>query len=58
MGAAIIDENGFSAFSTTACEKLMEFAPSLAQGFYAQDIDPICQEIIDLRTKLEQELPV
>ncbi|MFM6844615.1 MAG: hypothetical protein ACKPKQ_04620, partial [Dolichospermum sp.] len=58
MGAAIIDENGFSAFSATAREKLMEFAPSLASGFHAQDIDAICQEIIALRTKLEQELPI
>ena len=58
MGAAIIDENGFSAFSATAREKLMEFAPSLASGFHAKDIDAICQEIIALRTKLEQELPI
>ena len=58
MGAAIIDENGFSAFSATACEKLMDYAPSLAKGFHARDIDTICQEIIDLRTKLEQESPV
>lgn len=55
MGAAIIDNTGFSAFSTTAMENLIPHSPSLARGFHADDIDEVCKEIIDLRTHLEQQ---
>lgn len=55
MGTAIVDENGFSAFSTTAQEQLMKYAPSLAKGFHANDIDQFSEEIINLRSQLEQQ---
>ncbi len=54
MGVSAINENGFSTFSTTISELLMDYVPHFAKGFHIDDLDQICQELIDLRSKLEQ----
>lgn len=48
-GAAVIDKNGFIGFNAKASEAIRQYAPSLANGFYAKDLQAVCQEFIELR---------
>jgi hypothetical protein len=52
MGAAIIDPDGFTAFSPTAQYALAEYVPALAEGFHIEDLSNACAKIVQLRTEL------
>lgn len=54
MGAAVIDEHGFTEFSVTAQETMSAYAPSLARGFHIDDLEQVCIELSQLRAKLEE----
>jgi hypothetical protein len=57
MGTAVINAEGFSAYSTTATEALQELIPSLAQGFQIAELDAICKQLLDLRVVMEKQPP-
>ncbi len=53
MGTAVINDKGFSAYSSTATGLLKEYLPELAQGFQIDDLDDICKQLLKLRAELE-----
>lgn len=53
MGAAVIDEDGYTRFSKTAEEQVARFDPALAQGFHIDDLESVCAELSALRARLE-----
>ncbi len=55
MGTAVIDEHGFSAYSTTATAILQELVPELAHGFHIRDLDEICVKLLAFRKAMGGE---
>ncbi len=55
MGTAVIDENGFSAYSTTASALLQQHIPDLAKGFQIAFLDDICAKLLALRKSMGGE---
>lgn len=53
MGVVIIDNIGFFVFSMIVMENLIFYFFFLVRGFYVDDIDEVCKEIIDLWIYLE-----
>ncbi len=55
MGAAIIDDRGWTAFSPTARQALTAaHAADLAAGFHIADLEAVCAEFVRLRERLTE----
>lgn len=57
MGAAVIDDAGFSRFSSTAEALLTPHTSRFAAGFHIDDLDAACAELTALRYRLGHEPP-
>ena len=58
MGAAVIDDAGFSRFSSTAEALLTPYTSRFGAGFHIDDLDAACSEMVKLRDYLEHEPPL
>ncbi|NET57690.1 MAG: hypothetical protein F6K47_16475 [Symploca sp. SIO2E6] len=54
-GVEVIDTEGFIHWAPRASEAIKQYAPSLAEGFRAEDLPIVCQEFIELRNRLRTE---
>jgi hypothetical protein len=53
-GTAVVNTDGFVAFSETARDAIKRQAASLAEGFPAGDLDHVVEELLGLRTNLDR----
>ena len=51
-GVEVIERGGFIRWDSRASEAIKQYAPSLAEGFHAKDLQIVCQEFIELRNRL------
>ncbi|NET27067.1 hypothetical protein [Okeania sp. SIO1I7] len=54
-GVEAIDTEGFIRWNQRAFQAIKQYAPSLAEGFRAEDLQIVCQEFIKLRNRLRKE---
>jgi hypothetical protein len=54
MGAAVIDDEGYTRFSLTAHQHIARFVSELASGFHIDDLESVCRELCALRACLEK----
>ncbi|MGA5195276.1 hypothetical protein [Streptomyces exfoliatus] len=52
MGAAVIDDSGYTVFSPTAQQAVAAHASDLATGFHVDDLESVCEEFVRLRSRL------
>ncbi len=54
-GVEAIETEGFIRWNSRVSEAIKQYAPSLAEGFQAEDLQIVCQEFIELRNRLRNE---